>query len=108
MKTGSPTAVRRASLLAISAMLVVAGLVGADAGRWVTGVPLVAAVRYHDLYPGIDLVLSAADPMLEYDVVIAPGADPHALALAFAGGRARLDADGCLVVASAVGRVRHG
>ncbi len=42
-------------------------------------------VRYRDLYPGIDLIFYHVDGALEYDFVIAPGADPSQIDLSFEG-----------------------
>src|SRR5262249_38291998 len=40
---------------------------------------------YRDVYPGIDLVYHGDQQQLEYDFVVAPGADPGAIHLAFEG-----------------------
>ena len=40
-------------------------------------------VRYHDLYPGIDLVYYGHERQLEYDFVVAPGADANRILLSF-------------------------
>src|SRR5690349_21986437 len=54
---------------------------GADAGRWTTDVPTFARVRYKNVYPGIDVVFYETDRQLEYDFVVAPHADPAAIAV---------------------------
>jgi hypothetical protein len=66
--------------------------IGNDPSRWRTNVPHYARVRYHGLYPGIDLVYygSALNGQgevqgLEYDLVLAPGADPGVVRLAVDG-----------------------
>ena len=57
--------------------------------------PTYAGVRYVDVYPGIDLVYYGRPRGLEYDFVVAPGADPSRIALAFDGSdRVEVDADG--------------
>jgi hypothetical protein len=48
-----------------------------------TGIPNYAAVRYRSIYPGIDMVLRCDGRKLEYDFVIAPGADPSAIEMGF-------------------------
>lgn len=54
-------------------------------------------VRYRDLYPGIDLIFyHAADGALEYDFLVAPGADPSRIELSFDG--ARITADNGLTI----------
>jgi uncharacterized repeat protein (TIGR01451 family) len=58
---------------------------GSDPSRWRRDVPAYGAVRYAGLYPGIDAVFYGADGRVEYDLVVAPGADPGRVALAFDG-----------------------
>ncbi len=60
--------------------------VGDDPARWRTSIPTHARVRYTDLYPGLDLIIYGSDSgKWEYDVVVAPGADPAAFALSIGG-----------------------
>lgn len=49
---------------------------GADPTAWRRHIPAYARVRYAELYPGIDLVYYGMRGELEYDWVLAPGADP--------------------------------
>ena len=60
-------------------------LIGNDPGKWHTGVPTYGKVRYEDVYPGIDLVYYGKQQQLEYDFVVAPGADPDNINLSFTG-----------------------
>ena len=61
-------------------------LIGADPRRWHTGIPVFARVRYPDVYPGIDVVYYGTDRgRLEYDFLVAPGADPSRIRLAVQG-----------------------
>src|SRR5205807_6647695 len=55
--------------------------IGSDPGKWQTDVPNYSKVRYKDTYPGIDLVYYGKQQQLEYDFVVAPGADPRAIEL---------------------------
>jgi uncharacterized repeat protein (TIGR02543 family) len=81
---------------------------GNDPQRWQTEVPHFAKVRYGAVYPGVDWELYGNPRQLEYDFVVAPGADPNLINLSFAGADgARLDADGQLVVAVAGQEVLH-
>lgn len=75
-------------------------LIGKDPTRWHTRIPTYAQVRYRDVYPGIDLVYyGTTQRQLEYDFVLAPGADPNAIALRFEGARRlRLDRTGDVIV----------
>ena len=49
--------------------------VGANPSKWRTGIPLFSRVRYENVWPGIDAVFYGNERELEYDVVVAPGAD---------------------------------
>lgn len=60
---------------------------GNDRSRWRSNVPNYSRVRYHDVYPGIDMVLYGNGDRLEYDLVVAPHADPSRLRLRFDGAR---------------------
>jgi hypothetical protein len=72
---------------------------GDDPSQWHTGVPNYARVRQRDLYPGIDIVYYGNQRQLEYDFVVAPGADPGVIALNIAGANAlEVDSSGNLVV----------
>lgn len=72
---------------------------GNDPSRWHTDVPTYAKVRYHAVYPGVDLIYYGNQGQLEYDFVVAPGADPNTITLAFQGAkRLHLDAQGDLIV----------
>lgn len=65
--------------------------------RWRSNVPLYGQVRVREVYPGIDLVYYGSEGRLEYDFVVAPGADPGQIRLHFEGATTpRLDADGSL------------
>ena len=53
--------------------------------RWRTGIASYARVRYKAVYPGIDVVYYGNQNDLEYDFVLAPGADPRAIRLKVTG-----------------------
>jgi hypothetical protein len=59
--------------------------IGKDPGRWHTNISTFAKVRFEEVYPGIGLVYYGHDGQLEYDFIVAPGADAHQIALAFDG-----------------------
>lgn len=81
---------------------------GRDPSGWHTGVPIFAQVAYWNLYPGINLRCYGQDGQLEYDVEVAPGADPALVALHFAGAdRLAVDPHGDLVVEVAGIQVRQ-
>lgn len=58
---------------------------GNDPAKWRTNVPHYQRVQYQGVYPGIDLVFYGNPQELEYDFVLAPGADPNDIRLAFEG-----------------------
>ncbi len=58
---------------------------GNDPRQWHVGAPHFGGVRYESVYPGIDLVYHGNQRQLEYDFIVAPGADPGRIRLAFAG-----------------------
>jgi len=99
--------------------------IGNDPRKWRTDVPTYAKVKYEGVYPGIDLIYYSNQQQLEYDFVVAPGADPSAIALHVETGNweletgnskletrnsktgaLRVDANGDLVIATNRGEVR--
>jgi len=80
---------------------------GNDPRKWRRDVARYRKVRYRRLYPGIDLVFHGAGGRLEYDFVVAPGADPARIRLAFDGARVvRLEQAGDLAVDTGSGELR--
>ena len=81
---------------------------GDDPARWRTGVPTYAKVRYQEVYPGVDLVYYGNQGQLEYDFVVAPGADPSAIALRWEGAEAGAPGEqGDLILHTAGGALRQ-
>lgn len=56
---------------------------GDDPNDWHTDPPVFEGVRYHDLYPGIDLIYRGKAGRLKSDFVVAPGADPAQIRLRY-------------------------
>src|SRR5271156_3139280 len=80
--------------------------VGGDRAKWHTDVPSYAAVRYQGIYPGVDVLFYGREQHLEYDFVVAPGADPKAIALSISGARKlQIDSHGDLVISVPGGKV---
>lgn len=74
-------------------------LVGNDPTRWLHDVPVYARVRYADVYQGVDVAYYGNQHQLEYDFIVAAGADPTAIRLRFAGAnRVQVDAAGNLAL----------
>jgi len=92
--------------------------IGSDPKRWRTNVPTYAKVRYHNVYPGVDLeYYGNQGAQLEYDFIVAPGADPSAIVLDVGAGLVpalgrpqgsplRIDANGDLEIAAKCGEIR--
>jgi hypothetical protein len=59
--------------------------IGSDHANWHSHVPNYAAVRYQQVYPGIDWVVYGNPRRLEYDLILAPQADPGQIRLKIAG-----------------------
>ena len=73
--------------------------IGADPAQWRTNIPTYQKVAYHHLYPGIDLVYYGNQGRLEYDLLVAPGADPTQIRLTFEGTeQLAVDQEGDLVL----------
>lgn len=83
---------------------------GNDSQQWQIGVPTYAKTQLQSVYPGIDLIYYGNQRQLEYDFVVAPGADPARIRLALSGldevVQATLADNGDLVLNMAVGEMR--
>jgi uncharacterized protein (TIGR03437 family) len=83
-------------------------LIGNDAKAWRTGVRAYAKLKHEAIYPGVDLVLYGNGRQMEYDFVIAPGADPRQIKLTFDGAeKIKLDGNGDLLLDTALGQLRQ-
>lgn len=86
---------------------------GDDPQKWRTHVPNYTRVQYQGIYPGIDLVYYGRERQLEYDFVLAPGADPRQIRLQFNGsdGKSgltplRIDANGDVILSASDSELR--
>lgn len=111
------TGVLRMSLIGASRAVRVSGVdrlpgsanyfLGNDPAKWQTNVPTYAKVKYEGIYPGINLIYYGNQRQLEYDFVVAPGADPKRIRLRFgAANNLRIDEQGMLVLEIQKGEVR--
>src|SRR5207249_3517761 len=94
--------------------------IGNDPKQWRADVTTYGKVKYEGVYPGIDLVYYGNQRQLEYDFVLAPGADPKAITLAIENRnskiaarqskiqnrQSKIDSNGDLVVEAEGGEVR--
>lgn len=115
--SGRDEAILRMRLLGANPTPVAAGLepmagkshyfIGDDPSQWRADVSTYSKVRFASVYPGIDLVYYGNQRQLEYDFVLAPGADPSAITLGFRGAdRLQIDRTGDLVLQTGAGEVR--
>lgn len=80
---------------------------GAHAADWRTGIANYAKVRIAEIYRGVDLVFHGNSGQLEYDFVVAPGADPSSIQFRIDGAnRMAIDATGALVLSTQAGEIR--
>ncbi len=81
---------------------------GNDPRKWRTHAAHYARVKYGAVYPGVDLIYYGHQDQLEYDFVVAPGANPGVIRLAFEGvEKVRVDAGGDLVLRVEGGEIRQ-
>ena len=83
-------------------------LIGRDSTAWRMGVHHFARVRYHNLYPGVDLLLYGSAGRLEYDLVVRPGADTGKIAFLIDGAKSTsIDHKGNLVIHTDLGDLKQ-
>jgi IPT/TIG domain/Beta-propeller repeat len=76
-------------------------LLGSDPKRWHPNVPAFERVRYGSVYPGVDLFYYGREGELEYDLVLAPGAELRQVVMDLSGALGlRVDDRGDLVLAT--------
>lgn len=81
---------------------------GRDRSEWVTGVPNYSKVVYSGVYDGVDLTYHASRAgELEFDLTLAPGADPDQIRLAYSGATLTVDRSGALVLRAGGGELRQ-
>ncbi|HEV2472244.1 MAG TPA: SBBP repeat-containing protein, partial [Chthonomonadales bacterium] len=64
---------------------VVSYLAGNDPSKWKRAIPTYARIRYHNLYPGVDVEFYGSHSGIEYDIIAAPGADISRVKMALSG-----------------------
>ena len=82
-------------------------LKGNQPANWHVGIPNYRKVIERGVYSGIDLVYYGTQRQLEYDFVLAPGADPRVIRLAIEGPqKLHIDAQGELIASVEGGEIR--
>ena len=80
---------------------------GNDPSKWRTGVPQFGKVRYREIYLGVDLVFYGRGRELEFDFIVAPGADPNQIRIELEGAEdTTLDSSGNLLLQTDAGPLR--
>ncbi len=80
-------------------------LIGNDPRKWKRGLPTYGKVRVAGAYPGVDLIYYGNQRQLEYDFVVAPGANPDGIRLRLTAARMRVERDGDLIVSTKSGPI---
>ncbi|MBL7964831.1 MAG: gliding motility-associated C-terminal domain-containing protein [Flavobacteriales bacterium] len=78
-------------------------ILGRDPAGWTNGCRGFTAVRFRELYPGIDVVLRAVNGGLKFDVVVIPGADVSRVKVTYDGADQVDLIDGRLTVHTSLG-----
>jgi hypothetical protein len=74
-------------------------LIGTDRAEWIRDDPTYGRIVYRNVWPGVDLAFHGHQGILEYDVDLAPGADPSRVVLRFAGAQSvRTDGHGGAII----------
>lgn len=82
--------------------------IGSFPEKWRANIPIYSRVKCQSVYPGIDIVYYGDQGQLEYDFMLAPGADPETIRLGFEGAKGiTVDANGDLVLQTSAGEIRQ-
>ncbi|MEK7782024.1 MAG: SBBP repeat-containing protein [Verrucomicrobiota bacterium] len=82
--------------------------IGKDPTSWRTNISTFHQVRYQAVYPGVDLVLYGNQQELEYDFVVAPGAEVRKIRFETEGARRlEINAEGDLVLHTDNGQLKQ-
>jgi hypothetical protein len=81
---------------------------GSDRSTWRTSVPGFSGVLYRELYAGVDVRMRNQEQMLEYDLLLQPGADPRRVVVRVDGARSlEIAPGGDLLVHTAAGVLKQ-
>lgn len=80
--------------------------IGNDKEKWRTGIPTFAAVKYENVYDGINAVYSGKQGALSYEYTVQPKSDPASMLFRFEGiDGLEVAKDGSLSLATAFGKI---
>lgn len=88
-----------------AAMGMTGSFLGSDPSRWRAAVPDYSRVVYHSVYPGIDLAFHGVQGSLEYDFLVAPGADPRQIRVSVDGAPSTVAGSGAVALSLPGGNV---
>jgi len=78
--------------------------IGNDSSQWISAIPTYEAIRYKNLYPGVDLVFKGTGGCLKHELIVAPDADPSQIVMAYSGqDNLSLTEDGSVLVMTSSG-----
>lgn len=80
---------------------------GNDPSKWASNVNSYGAIRYANIYPGIDVRFYSENGYLKYDFIVYPGADPGKLVLRYDGATLSRQNNGELFVKTSVSEVKE-
>lgn len=78
---------------------------GKDSSQWKSHIPLYGKVMQHNIYNGIDLAVYSKGQSLKYDFIVAAGAQPSSIQLAYNGVQPEILPTGQLKISSTVSEV---
>ncbi len=79
---------------------------GNDPTKWRTSIPTYARVKYREVWPGVDVVYYGGGGALEYDLIVAPRANPGAIRLGVEGAGVELQRNGDVALKTAIGDLK--
>lgn len=78
---------------------------GNDPSKWQGNVPAFSAVKYGQMYPGIDLLVYSHEFSMKYDLLISPGANPNVVQVRYDGVESIIERNGRLIIQTSVNEV---
>ena len=82
--------------------------IGDDVSKWLTDIPTFRKVAYRNVYEGIDAIYYGNRQQLEYDLVVAPGADPSIIKIKYDGSESlRVNREGTLLLKTRAGEIQQ-
>ena len=80
--------------------------IGNDSTQWISDIPTYGAIRYKEIYPGVDLVFRGTEGYLKHELALDPGADLSGIILTYSGqDNLCLAEDGSLLIRTSAGNL---